>query len=29
MKTSDIRLTVHLDDNHVPERIDWEAEDAD
>ena len=28
MKTSDIRLTVHLDDNHVPERIDWEAEDT-
>lgn len=26
-KTSDIRLTVHLDENHVPERIDWEAED--
>jgi gliding motility-associated protein GldC len=29
MKTSDIKLTVHLDDNHVPERIDWEAEDGD
>ena len=28
MKTSDIRLTVHLDDNHVPERIDWVAEDT-
>ena len=27
MKSSDIRLTVHLDDNHVPERIDWVAED--
>lgn len=27
MKSSDIRLTVHLDDNHVPERIDWMAED--
>ena len=28
MKTSDIRLTVHLNANHVPERIDWEAEDT-
>jgi gliding motility-associated protein GldC len=27
-KTSDIRLTVHLDDNHVPEKIDWEAQDT-
>ncbi|MCB0763627.1 MAG: gliding motility protein GldC [Flavobacteriales bacterium] len=27
MKTSDIRLTVHLDDNKVPEHIEWEAED--
>ncbi|HPF91596.1 MAG: gliding motility protein GldC [Flavobacteriales bacterium] len=27
MKTSEIKLTVHLDANHVPERIDWEAED--
>ena len=27
MKSSDIHLTVHLDDNHVPERIDWMAED--
>jgi gliding motility-associated protein GldC len=27
-KTSDIRLTVHLDENRVPERIDWEAEDG-
>jgi gliding motility-associated protein GldC len=26
--TSDIRLTVHLDENRVPERIDWEAEDG-
>ncbi|HOZ40078.1 MAG: gliding motility protein GldC [Flavobacteriales bacterium] len=29
MKTSDIRLSVHLDENKVPERIDWEAEDGD
>ncbi len=28
MKTSDIRLSVHLDANNVPERIDWEAEDS-
>ena len=28
MKTSDIHLSVQLDDNHVPERIDWEAEDG-
>ncbi len=28
MKTSDIRLSVHLDANNVPERIDWEAEDT-
>ena len=27
-KTSDIRLTVQLDENKVPERIDWEAEDS-
>jgi len=26
--TSDIRITVHLDENRVPERIDWEAEDG-
>jgi gliding motility-associated protein GldC len=26
--TSEIRLTVHLDENRVPERIDWEAEDG-
>jgi gliding motility-associated protein GldC len=26
--TSDIRLTVHMDANRVPERIDWEAEDG-
>lgn len=28
MKTSDIRLSVHLDANNVPERIDWEADDT-
>ncbi|MBK6756019.1 MAG: gliding motility protein GldC [Flavobacteriales bacterium] len=28
MKTSDIHLSVQLDDNHVPVRIDWEAEDG-
>ena len=27
MKTSDIRLSVQLDENNVPERIDWEAQD--
>jgi len=27
-KTSEIRLSVHLDANNVPERIDWEAEDT-
>ena len=26
--TSEIKLTVHLDENKVPERIDWEAEDG-
>ncbi|MBX2979778.1 MAG: gliding motility protein GldC [Flavobacteriales bacterium] len=26
--TSEIRFTVHLDENRVPERIDWEAEDG-
>lgn len=25
---SDIRISVHLDENRVPERIDWEAEDG-
>ena len=29
MKTSDIRLSVQLDENNVPERIDWEADDTD
>lgn len=28
MQTSAINLTVHLDENRVPERIDWEAEDG-
>lgn len=28
MKTSAINITVHLDENRVPERIDWEAEDG-
>ena len=28
MKTSQIRFTVSLDENHVPERIEWEADDA-
>jgi len=27
MKTSNIQLTIQLDENNVPERIDWEAED--
>ena len=27
MHTSQIRLTVNLDENRVPERIEWEAED--
>lgn len=28
MKTSQIRLDVQLDENHVPEHIAWEAEDG-
>ncbi len=28
-KTSEIKFTVHLDENHVPEKIDWFAEDGD
>ncbi|HMQ77338.1 MAG TPA: gliding motility protein GldC [Flavobacteriales bacterium] len=28
MRTSEIRLDVQLDENHVPERIHWEAEDG-
>jgi len=28
MRTSEIRFTVTLDENQVPERIDWEAEDG-
>jgi gliding motility-associated protein GldC len=27
-KASEIRVTVHLDENRVPERIGWEAEDG-
>lgn len=27
-KTSQIKLTVHLDDNRVPEKIEWEASDS-
>ncbi|MBK7943987.1 MAG: gliding motility protein GldC [Flavobacteriales bacterium] len=27
MKTSEININVQLDANHVPERIEWEAED--
>jgi gliding motility-associated protein GldC len=27
MKTSNITIQVQLDDNQVPERIDWQAED--
>lgn len=25
---SDIRISVHMDENRVPERIEWEAEDG-
>ena len=28
MKSSQIRFTVTLDENQVPDRIDWEAEDG-
>jgi gliding motility-associated protein GldC len=28
MHRSTIQLTVHLDDNRVPERIEWQAEDG-
>ena len=28
MKPSEIQLSVQLDENKVPERIDWEAEDG-
>ena len=28
MRTSDIRLSIQLDENNVPDRIDWEAEDG-
>lgn len=27
-KTSEIKITVELDDNKMPEKIDWEATDA-
>jgi len=27
-KTSEITFTVHLDENSVPERIDWKADDT-
>ncbi|HPJ53307.1 MAG TPA: gliding motility protein GldC [Flavobacteriales bacterium] len=27
-RTSQIRFNVRLDENHVPERIDWEADDG-
>ena len=27
-KSSEIKFTVHLDENDVPLRIDWEAEDG-
>jgi gliding motility-associated protein GldC len=28
MRTSAIRLSIQLDENNVPDRIDWEAEDG-
>jgi len=28
MKTSEIKFTVTLDENNLPEKIDWTAEDA-
>jgi len=28
MKTSEIKLTVHLDNNRVPGKIEWEADEA-
>ena len=28
MKTAEIKLTIHLDDNNVPETIMWESTDA-
>lgn len=28
-KTSEIKFTVNLDENHVPEKIEWHAEDGD
>lgn len=29
MKESDITIRLHLDENHVPENIEWKAEDGD
>ena len=29
MKNSEINLTINLDDNHVPEKISWNATDAE
>ena len=29
MKTKQIRFSITLDDNHVPERIAWEADDSE
>ena len=28
MKKSEIKFTVTLDENHVPEKIEWQADDA-
>lgn len=28
-RKSEIRFTIHLDENQVPERIEWQAEDGD
>lgn len=29
MKESDITIRLHLDENHVPDHIEWKAEDGD
>ena len=29
MKESDITIRLHMDENHVPEHIEWKAEDGD
>ncbi|MCO6482262.1 MAG: gliding motility protein GldC [Flavobacteriales bacterium] len=29
MKESDITIRVHTDENHVPEHIEWKAQDGD